>query len=275
MNMNEMLAKFQNLIIGVLAILILAYGVNTYIYKPKIKEIKSLKSSLKMIDTEIKGIPGGEMLLKDTPAARAMIKNELDEISGKIPTEKQTPYLINNFISIVGKGLNIDYNLIQPGDLSPENKYKRLPLRVEFEGAYVDLNAYLAQLKKLPATIRVDNMDLHKLSGTRKLGIRMLLSAFVMPGGAEKPAGKPKEYYTFYDPFYLQRAKGQSARPKSAVSGLVYSGYWMGRDLKAIINDEIVSAGQNFKGFEVVRIYKDRVILKKDNVSYELPLGGK
>lgn len=274
MNINELLSKFQNLMIGVLVMLFLAYGTNNYIYKPKIKEVNSLKSSLKLIDSEIKTIPGGELLLKDLPAARSMVKNELDELSKKIPTDTQTPYLINNFISVVGKGLNIDYNLIQPGELAPERKYKRLPLRVEFDGNYADLNTYLAQLKKLPVTIRVDSMDLRKLSGAKKLGVKMSLSAFVMPGGAEKPPGKLKEQYTYYDPFYTQRARSGAA-PSNAITGLEYSGYWLGKELKAIINDEIVGAGQRIRGFEVIRIYRDRIMLKKDNKSYELPFGGR
>ena len=274
--MEEFISKWQNAIVGILVVLILIYGTYNYIYKPKIREIKSLQNSLKLINSEIMMIQGGDLLLKDLDAARAMLKKELSEISVKIPQESETPYLINNFISVVGKGLNIDYNLIQPGDLAPEQRYKRLPLRVEFEGDYADLNSYLAQLKKLPVTIRVDTMDLHKLTG-KKLAVRMLLSAFVLPGAKQKPPGTLSEYYTVFDPFYsasTARVKREGLKLE-ATTGLKYSGYWMGKNIKAIINDEVLTAGQSISGFEVLRIFKDRIILKKNSKLYELTLGGK
>lgn len=274
MNLNEIINKFQGVIAVALIIFVLIYGSYNFIYKPKLKEIRNLQNSLKLIDSEIKMIQGGELLLKDLDVAKAMLRSELDQLSKKIPPETDTPYLINNYISVVGKGLKIDYNLIQPGALAQEQRYKRLPLRVEFEGDYANLNNYLGQLKNLPVTIRVDNMELHKLSGTRKLAVRILLSAFVVPGGKEKPPAPPGEYKYLFDPFYTVRAKKTELKFE-AVTGLKYIGYWMGKNMKAVINDEAVTTGDSVKGFKVLKIYKDRVILGKDNRLYELTIGGK
>jgi type IV pilus assembly protein PilO len=269
--MQEFAAKWQNLIIGALAVLIVLYGAYNYLYKPKLKEIESLKSSLQMIDNEIRMIEGGDLLLKDPNSAKAVLQKELDELSVKIPSEVDTPYLINNFISVVGKGLNIDYNLIQPSGLEDEQKYKRLPLRVEFVGDYSDLNSYLAQLKKLPVTIRVDSMELHKVTGANKLTISMVLSAFVMPGGPEKPPGSIKGYSYMFDPFYVASATAEAAKPEG-VKALRYSGYFKGREVEAIINDESLKAGDSIQGFRILKIYKDRVILVKAKKSYVLTL---
>jgi Tfp pilus assembly protein PilO len=269
--MQEFATKWQNLIVGALAVLVLLYGSYHYLYKPKLKEIESLKSSLQMIDNEIRMIEGGDLLLKDPNAAKGVLQKELDELSVKIPSEVDTPYLINNFISVVGKGLNIDYNLIQPSGLEDEQKYKRLPLRVEFEGDYSDLNSYLAQLKKLPVTIRVDSMDLHKVAGANKLTISMMLSAFVMPGGPEKPAGTEKGYSYMYDPFYVESATAEVVKPEG-VKALRYSGYFKGREVEAIINDESLKTGDSIQGFRIMNIYKDRVVLVKAKKSYVLTL---
>ncbi|MFH1709641.1 MAG: type 4a pilus biogenesis protein PilO [bacterium] len=274
--MEEFLAKWQNLIIGILIVLALIYGTYNYLYKPKMKEIGSLKSSLKLIDSEIKMINGGDLLLKDPAAAKSMLKKELEDLSKKIPSEAETPYLINNFISAVGKGLNIDYNLIQPSNLEQEQKYKRLPLKVEFEGNYADINTYLAQLKRLPVTIRVDSLELRKVSGKdSRLGVSMLLAAFVMPGGgAEKPPGTATGYSYMYDPFYAEREKTEELKLEG-VQGLQYSGYFQGREIKAIINDETLKAGESIQGFKILRIYKDRVVLIKNKKLYELTIKGK
>jgi len=271
--MEELLSKWQNLIIGVLVVILLGYGTYNYIYKPKFKEIGNLKSSLKLIDSEIKMIEGGDLLLKDVDSAKAMLSKELADLSKKIPNESETPYLINNFISAVGKGLNIDYNLIQPAGLEQEQQYKRLPLRVEFEGNYADLNSYLAQLKNLPVTIRVDSMTLNKVSGTNKLGVSMVLSAFVMPGVTEKPPGGSKGYSYLYDPFYAETGKTEELKLES-VTGLEYLGYFKGREIKAIINDDVLRVGDSITGFKLLKIYKDRVVLLKDKKLYELVLRG-
>jgi Tfp pilus assembly protein PilO len=271
MNMEELFNKYQNLIISILIFSFLVYGTYNYIYKPKIKEINSIKTTLKLIDSEIKMFPGGEQLLQDLEGARVMIKRELSDMAKKIPSETETPYLINNYISTVGKGLNIDYNLIQPGEIVPEQKYKRLPLKVEFDGNYANLNIYLSQLKGLPMTIRIDNMDLKKLAGTNKLSVRMILSAFVLPGGSGKPAGEKKAYPYIYDPFNIATKKSVEFKLEG-IQGLSYSGYFIGKKMKAIINDEMLETGQSINGFKVIKIYKDRVVISKDNRFYELAL---
>lgn len=269
--MEEFTTKWRNTIAGILIVLILVYITYNYLYKPKLNEIYSLKSSLKLIDSEIMMADGGSLLLKDIGTASALLKKELDVLAKKIPSETQTPYLINNFTSVVGKGLNIDYNLIQPSDIVPEQKYKRLPLKVEFEGKYADLNTYLAQLKKLPVTIRVDSLDLRKMSGTKKLAVSMMLSAFVMPGGAEKPSAAIKGYTYLYDPFYAVREKSQVLKLEP-VKGLRYSGYFLGKEVRAVINDEVLKAGESIQGFKVLKIYRDRVVLIKDKKLYDLTI---
>ena len=269
--MEEFFKKWQNLITLLLVITIAFYGAYSFIYKPKIKEINSLVTSLKLIDSEIRMIPGGDLLLKDLESAKTLLKKELDAISEKIPSETKSPYLINNFISVVGKGLRIDYNLIQPLETVQEQKYKRLPLKIEFDGDYANLNTYLSQLKTLPVTIRVDALELKKLSGTKKLSVRMNLSAFVMPGGADNPSTAAISAPALYDPFYKELpSKGDITL--QSVRGLRYSGYWIGKQITAIINDETLKVGDSIKGFTVLKIYKDRVILKKGTKLYDLTM---
>lgn len=272
--MDDKTFKYQNLLIAIVAILAVVWGGYSYIYKPKIKEINSLVNSLKLIDSEIKMIDGGDLLLRDLPKAKELIKGQLDSLSQKIPSEADTPYLINNFISVVGKGLKIDYNLIQPGVLGQEKQYKRLPIQIEFEGDYASLNAYLDQLKKLPVTIRVDALTLNKLSGSNRLAVKMTLSAFFMPGGTGRPDEKLAEFKRLYDPFYVPTGTG-SAKKELIIEKapeLKYTGFVISRGIKAIINDEMIMTGNTVKGYKVLKIYKDRVVLVKDKKLFELPL---
>jgi Tfp pilus assembly protein PilO len=273
--MNELINRYQNLIVAIFVVLAIAYGSYNYIYKPKLKEIDGLVSSLKMIDTEIMSIKGGDLLLKDLRSAKDVLKKELADVSLRIPYEKESPYLINNFISVVGKGLNIDYNLIQPQAIVQEGKYKRLPLRVEFEGDYSNLNTYLSQLKNLPVTIRVDSMELKKITGSRKLSVILQLSAFVMPGGSinpnEKAVNQGRSFDPFYKPEYRAANKTTTAKRTDTIP-LKYTGYWIGKRIQAIINDEVVKVGDTIQGYKVSKIYKDKVVLIKNGNTIELPL---
>lgn len=273
--------KFENLVAFVLIVAICAFGCYQFLIRPKIREINSLNNSLRMIDSEIRSEQGGEMATKDVETARAMVQKQLADIAAKVPGEVDSPYLINNFIAVVGKGLNIDYDLIQPGEIVPEGKYKRLPLKVEFEGSYTNLNNYLAQLKNLPVTIRVDDMDLHQLGDVDKLSVRMDLSAFVMPGGTERPdipippVSKANGNVFFKNPFAIkavQPTKEVSQLKLEAKTPLKYTGYWIGKTVHAFVDDEVVKEGDVIEGYRVSKIYKDRVIVTKNKNSYIVPL---
>lgn len=259
-------------------ILVLLYGMNHYLYAPKFKEINDLKVSLKSIDDEINRVTEGPLPVKDLNVVKAMIKSELNDVSAKVPSEGETPYLINNFISAVGKGLNIDYNLIQPSDLVKEQKYKRLPLHVEFTGTYADTNSYLAQLKQLPVTIRVDSLEMNKVANQNLLTVTMALSEFVLPGPSSKPPGEEKEYSSMTDPFYVETGNEEQASATNApkgVKGLKYLGYVKGLVERAIINDEVLKRGDSIQGYKLLKIRRDNVSLMKNGTHYDIPIGKK
>jgi Tfp pilus assembly protein PilO len=276
--MEEFISKWRNEIVAFAVTLVLLYGMNNYLYKPKFTEMQSLKTSLKSIDDEIGRVTGGPLPVKDIEAVKAMIKEDLDDLSTKIPSESETPYLINNFIAVVGKGLNIDYNLIQPSDLVQEQKYKKLPLHVEFKGTYADLNSYLAQFKLLPVTIRVDSMELNKVANQNMITVNMLLSEFVMPGPLTKPPGEEKGYSSMADPFYAETGEVEQVSAATTPKGLKqlkYLGYVKGLVDRAIINDEVLKTGDSILSYKVLKIRKDNVSLVKNGTHYDIPIGKK
>jgi len=131
-------------------------------------------------------------------------------------------------------------------------------------------------LKKLPVTIRVDSLELRKLSGSKKLSVSMMLSAFVMPGGAiQKPLKEIEGYSYIFDPFYAVKAKQAGAVSVKTVTGLTYGGYFMGREIKAIINDDVLKVGESINGYKILKINKDKVVLEKSKKQYELTIKGK
>lgn len=264
---------WQKTLAIILIAVVIIWGSYNYLYRPKLAEIDSLKKTLEMIDLEIKMIVPDEKVLKRGVELKKIIKAELDELIAKIPTEAEVPFIIEKFISEVGKGLNIDYNLIQPQPVVSEGKYKRLPLKVTFISDYMDLNLYLTKLKTLPSTIRTDELDLKRTGELPKLKVHMLLSSFVMPGEAPVKAWQFRRKPYLYDPFFKPEEKARVVIPKKK-EDLVLQGIWKGKKNIAFINDKAVGVGQYINGYKVIKIEDNKVILQKGRKTYTLKFGG-
>ncbi|MFC1560026.1 type 4a pilus biogenesis protein PilO [Candidatus Margulisiibacteriota bacterium] len=264
-------SSLQNTLAIAVAVLIVLWGSYTFLYSPKMREIKRLKSDLRIANQEIRLITGKDIDAKKIAETKGMLQAELEELSKKIPGEKEAPYLINSFINEVGKGLSIDFKLIKPGGIVAEGQYRKIPIIVEFESSYSSFHKYLQQLKQLPATVRVDKLDLYRSGKYDKVSIKMDLSAFVMPGGTLPAQQKGKtDLSKFDDPFFPKVKKVVTKKAKPVLPGLAYSGFMEGERRRAIINNAPMAVGDSIRGYTVVAIYKNRVILKKSGKLYTL-----
>ncbi len=274
--MDELFAAplWQKVLAVVLIVAVASWGYYNFLYKPKVIKIDNLKSELRTIEMELKLIMPPETTLKKGVDVREIIKKELEELMKKIPTEKEVPYIIKDFITDVGRGLDIDYSLIKPGGIKPEGKYKRLPLSVSFFSDYTDLNLYLKELKKLPTTIRIDKLHLSRTARLPELEIKMDMSAFVMPGGKprEEEFKAVRKPYLF-DPFFKLEV-GEKDKKIRQKEGLDLKGIWYGANVIAFIDDKMVKVGDEIDGFTVTRITKDKVTIKKGDQVITLTLEG-
>jgi Tfp pilus assembly protein PilO len=275
--MEELINKYRDLLTGIAVLVILCYGAYTYEFKPKMNEIKNLSASLKLIDMEIRSEQGGDLLLKDPKQASGLLQQAIADISKRIPSDTDVPYILHSFVTEIGKNLNVDFSLIQPGSVVPENNYSRLPIRMEFVADYGNLMALLSQLKTLPLIIRVDDLALIKLDNKDNLSVVMNISGFLMPGGNTRPDIAPPVIGKIYDPFYSpvetpeKKPAGGKAEPVNN-TGLKYSGYWIGKEFHAIINDTVLKVGDTIAGYKIVRITKEMVTVSKDKKNTDITL---
>jgi len=266
---------WQKILAVVLIVGIALWGYYNFLYKPKVTKLNSLKRELRTVEMELKLLMPPETTLKNGVDIRQIVRKELEELMKKIPTEKEVPYIIKDFITKVGRGLDIDYTLIKPGGVMPEGRYKKLPITVAFFADYPDLNLYLKELKKLPSTIRIDTLNLRRTSKAPELEIKMAMSAFVMPGGEPKKEDfRPERGQFLFDPFYkLEPAKKEAPKIEKKM-GLELKGIWYGANVRAFINDKIVGVGEKIDGYTVTRITKDQVILREGDQVLTLKLEG-
>lgn len=266
---------WQKALAVALAFLVAVWGYYSFLCAPKIREINSLRSTLKSVQTEIELIAPQETVVKGGVSVKELIGREIEDLMRKIPTEREIPFIIDELISGVGKGLNIDYRFIQPQKIVTEDKYKRLPLKVSFTADYTDINLYLKQLKNLPATVRIDTFSLEKTPTAPKLSTNMALSIFIMPVAEMTPKEEkplPRKPYLF-DPFFklIESLEGEKEKKRPS---LELQGIWKGRSIRAIINNKVVSVGDSVNGNEVIEIRPDGVTLFKDNKKINLKLEG-
>jgi Tfp pilus assembly protein PilO len=276
-NYSDKGEPLKKIAIAALVILAASWLAYSYFYRPKIQEVKSYKMAIRNIELELKPILGEDIILQkgDDQIKIKALEDELAKLSEKIPTEKEVPYLIGNFVSEVGKELNIDYNLIEPQSIVDEGNYRRVPLKVEFTADLSSFYSYLSQLKNLPATVRVDSLSLKKTTA-EKITVQLALSAFVMPGKEIKSRETTGTSPEFYKDMFALEAKTPATAPTTpqpaAGPPLTLQGFWRGSKTKAFINHNIVGIGEIIDGYTLVSISGNSVILTKNGKSYTLTL---
>lgn len=271
---------WQKIIAVVLILAAVTWLSYSYVYRPKITEINQLSMKLKDIDMEMTMLLGEKVVLKKGEEQINLMQKELEDMMKKIPTEQEVPFLLNQFVTDVGKGLNIEYTAIEPKSLASESNYKVLPLHVSFNSEYPIVTSYLSQLKNLPSTIRVDALLIKRTFGTPpQLEINMNLSAFVMPGNALKNykiEARPPQY--FANPFQEEQKvllKPFQKAFKSSATGLIFQGVWKGKETKVFINDKMIGIGETVEDYKLISIKENKVVVQKGGKKYTLTLGGK
>jgi len=271
MDLRDRIIRLATLIL----ILILGFVLYRTFVVPKRKGIQSLQKNLKNIELQMANVLGEEVALRGGALEAEELEKHLEKLVLQIPSERDIPKIINRLLTEVGKGLKIDYTLIQPRELETEGRYKKLPIELKFNTTYLDFTSYLTQLKNLPEVFRIESLDMRRSpTDPNQLHIHLLVSAFVMPGEVERrieaiasPEGYPKEPKV--SPFKPKRIpqKIETRREVEAQVGeeppLVLQGIMRGELKAAIINDHVLYVDDTIEGYRIINIKENSVVLRK------------
>ena len=271
MNIQEKVTR----LITLLLILILGWILYQAFIVPKQAGVKSLQKSLENIDFQINSVLGGDVALRGGVTEVEQLEEHLRKLILKIPSEKDIPKTIHKFLTQVGKGLKVDYSLIQPQKIETEGRYKKLPIELKFSATYNDFNVYLSQLKALPEIFRVEKLEMRRSPGfPDRLEIDLLVSAFVMPGDVEEKveaiaAGAPppiREVSPFTPKTIVRKVEAAAEKPETEAEKepvFVLQGILQGKIKGAIINEQLVSVDDVIGGYRILNIKEDSVVLRK------------
>jgi Tfp pilus assembly protein PilO len=268
-------------------IVILGYISYTVFISPKSKGVRSLQQTLKRIETQLNSIFGEDVTLRGGTAQNEEILRQLEKLRKQIPSERDLTMVVDEIISKSGKGLSLDYKLIEPQELKAEGKYKRLPIKLGFATDYYGFLTYLTQLSQLPVIVVIDSLKMNRSAEfPGKLDIDLELSAFLMPAqpGEAKKAEKETAPSLLTNPFLVEEEitgeirairppiPGLKSQKAPAGTGLKLQGIWKGKEIRAFINGKTVTAGDNMNGYQVDQIGDKKVVLTKGGKAYTLTL---
>lgn len=278
-------------------VFVLAWILYRSMIVPKRDGLNKMKGSLKNVDFQISRVLGEEMNLSDGSVDPEKLEEHLNQLVLQIPSEKELPHIINRLLTQPGKGLDIDYNLIQPQALKKEGRYKKMPINLNFATNYSSFITYLTRLRDMPEMFIIENLSLKRSPANPvRLDVNLKVAAFVMPREGSDPAKaistapypeiaiptkspfKPESVpknTEMSEPTADMEAQPVSAEPEIEfyLQGIIQTGEIKGQSIKAaIINDKILYIGNMISGYQVINIKTDYVVLRKGGKTLRLKL---
>jgi len=224
-----------------------------FLYGPKLKKITEYKNNINMYNRQI------SLLTKDQVI--------LDKKSGII-NRNDIPTIIENLIVDASKGLNIDYSAITPSNIINGEKYRILPVNINFSCDYAGLLIYLRNIEEMQNPFRVSEISLEKTDKFPAIKAKIKVSAFLFSKQSQANLKKPDIAIAQLakDPFFIESSVS-TAEPINIQITPKLSGIWYDNNPKAYIDDKTVSIGDTIYNYRVASITKNTVLLKsKDNV---------
>lgn len=221
----------KRLIIAAIAVFVLL--VLVYVGR-ELFEMRGLQKKIKLIELELKALPREEKL----PPYLA---------------EGDIPYLVRELIAKLPSGLKFELNRVIPQAVKTEGELRKFGVELEFTSDFRNLKSYLTRLSSMKTPVYVDRVSIRsaeegKISGKLWLNFVLLPGKSVLTATPEAYAKKPAEVKI------VKRVKKEK---------LSLQGIWKGKETKAIINDQIVGAGEEVSGYKVLEIGENQVILEK------------
>lgn len=251
---------------AIAAILFLEYH---FYFKSKIKESDDLKKELSSLTMEIAQIKPKEIINLDAVSSQIYIKNQLKEISNKLPYEDGVPGLINDFINNASNRLDINYQLFRPSPQSVDEKYKRLPVELGFSCDFADMLGYLENIENMNRIMREDYFEMNIEPDSPLINIKMNIST-LLNAGASPFSNLPAETQTVTTKEAIKPVKKIRLREVLLPH---FKGIFIGIKTKAFVDDSLIGVGQSIKGYLIEEITEKYVIVSKAYKRYTLKLG--
>jgi len=129
------------------------------VYVPKTGEIKTIKSELNRLETNIRIATVRANNLKRLEADLAKAQGDLKVAINLLPTTSEIPSLLKN-ITKLGNDSNLEFLLFSPEKQVSKEFYVEIPVSIEVLGSYHDVAIFFDKVGKLDRIVNVVNVNM-------------------------------------------------------------------------------------------------------------------
>ena len=129
------------------------------VYIPKTGEIKTIKSELDRLETNIRIARVRANNLKRLEADFAKAQGDLKVAIKLLPTTSEIPSLLKN-ITKLGNDSNLEFLLFSPEKQVSKEFYVEIPVSIEVLGSYHDVAIFFDKVGKLDRIVNVINVNM-------------------------------------------------------------------------------------------------------------------
>ena len=129
------------------------------VYIPKTGEIKTIKSELDRLETNIRIARVRANNLKRLEADLAKAQGNLKVAIKLLPTTSEIPSLLKN-ITKLGNDSNLEFLLFRPEKQVSKEFYVEIPVSIEVLGSYHDVATFFDKVGKLDRIVNVVNVNM-------------------------------------------------------------------------------------------------------------------
>lgn len=186
------LSKIQRLLICVLTIAVMGGSYYYFIFAPKNKMLKSVKTEYKTQVAKLETFKRKAKALKEYETKMAKVQEEFDIAMKALPERKEIPSLLRG-VSKAGSNAGLVFLLFQPAPVVNKEFYKEIPLSLKVEGDYHQIADFFSQVAQLNRIVNISNMSMgtdKKDAGLIQLDCSAITYMFAEPKKAETNGGK-------------------------------------------------------------------------------------
>lgn len=257
-------------------------------YKPQLREIRKLSSSIRSVEREIAKVRQEqpqilpqERKLTQLKNKRIAIEDKVKSLQEKLLGKEEVPFLVRLLTEQITPSMDLTYMRAQPPE--KQDFYEKFSIQLSLLSNFSEALTYIDSIEKLSPIMKIHDISMLSDKNGSLVETRLAINAFLCEnsGKAKRlPVSSDKSFTIpeLRDPFILPvTEKEQPEFPKVAAQPLIkLQGIIWGEEKirTVIINRKVLRLGDEIEGNKIINIEKDRVILRKGDSEYPLILKG-
>jgi type IV pilus assembly protein PilO len=150
--------KQRALALAILLVMICA-GFYYFVYMPKDAKIKSSRSTLNTLSSEVQVLQTIEAKNKEYKRMIAALSDQLDQARLQLPGEREIPVLLEQ-IALFGKEAGVEFKSFRPAAEVKKDFYNEVPMALTIGGPFHNIALFLDKISHYPRIISVSNLTM-------------------------------------------------------------------------------------------------------------------